>query len=188
MKTTIIYAHPWEESYNNAILNKLKESLESKKEEYNIIDLNKEGFSPAMTTLDLSGYSKGKFHDKKVGEYQNILKETKILIFIFPIWWYAEPAILKGFIDKVMLRDFSYIYGKYGNLIGQLTHIKKAIVYTTSGGPKWYIRFFSGNYINKVFKKTLSSNGIKNMKWYHLGSLNTITEAKRKEFLDKISI
>ena len=44
----------------------------------------------------------------------NKIKEADVLIFAFPIWWGIMPAILKGFIDKVFLKDFAYIYTETG--------------------------------------------------------------------------
>ncbi|MFB8734752.1 NAD(P)H-dependent oxidoreductase [Bacillus sp. SL00103] len=44
--------------------------------------------------------------------YQEKLNQSTELIFIFPVWWWDLPAILKGFIDKVMLRGFAFLEDK----------------------------------------------------------------------------
>ena len=41
---TVIFSHPWDGSFNRAILDKVVEKLEETKEKYTIIDLNKDGF------------------------------------------------------------------------------------------------------------------------------------------------
>ena len=41
---TVIFSHPWNGSFNKAILDKVVEKLEETKEKYTIIDLNKDGF------------------------------------------------------------------------------------------------------------------------------------------------
>ena len=41
---TVIFSHPWDGSFNKAILDKVVEKLEETKEKYTIIDLNKDGF------------------------------------------------------------------------------------------------------------------------------------------------
>ena len=82
---TIVFAHPWNGSFNKAILDKVVEKLDETKEKYTIIDLNKDKFNPVMTEEELSLYSQGKSIDPLVKKYQEILKNTDELILIFPI-------------------------------------------------------------------------------------------------------
>ena len=83
--TTIIYAHPYEQSFNHAILQRVRELLESKGEAYKLIDLYADGFNPAYTKEELALFNQGKALDPLVLHYQEILKKTDRLIFIFPI-------------------------------------------------------------------------------------------------------
>ena len=105
---TVIFAHPWHGSFNKAILDSVTKKFEEMKESYTIIDLHKDNFDPVMREEDLKLYSEGKFNDPLVGKYQEILKKSDGLVFIFPIWWSTMPAILKGFLDKVFLLNFAY--------------------------------------------------------------------------------
>ena len=50
---TVIFSHPWNGSFNKAILDKVVEKLEETKEKYTIIDLNKDKFNPVMTEEEL---------------------------------------------------------------------------------------------------------------------------------------
>ena len=130
MKTTLVLAHPWHGSFNKSILDAITRRLDAQAKEYQIIDLNKDNFDPVLREQDLALYSQGRTTDKQVMHYQQLLKETSELVFIFPLWWYDVPAILKGFVDKVMLKNFSYVETSTG-LKGLLTHIKKTKVITT---------------------------------------------------------
>ena len=186
MTTTIVFAHPWHGSFNKAILDTVTKKLEAKSQEYQIIDLNKDNFNPVLEEKDLALYSKGKTTDKLVSHYQEVLKETSELIFIFPIWWYDIPAILKGFIDKAMLKNFSFVETKYG-LKGLLTHIKKTTVITTSEYPTWYLKYLSNNPIKGIFiKKTLKGVGIKNVNWLNSDYTTSGKKEKRINFLRKV--
>ena len=71
---TIVFAHPWNGSFNKAILDKVVEKLDETKEKYTIIDLNKDKFNPVMTEEELSLYSQGKSIDPLVEKCQEILK------------------------------------------------------------------------------------------------------------------
>lgn len=186
MKTTIIYAHPWEGSYNHAILDRLIHRLQQEKICYQVIDLNKDQFDPVFSKENLILYSAGETKDESVKHYQKLLLETNELFIISPIWWYEFPAILKGFFDKVMLKEFAYNETNIG-LSGLLTTVKKTTIITTSTSPKWYLRFVKGNYVEKIFiKGVLKDLGIKNVSWRHLGNIKKLSEEKRKVFLEKI--
>ena len=79
-------------------------------------------------------FNQGKALDPLVLCYQEILKTTSRLIFIFPVWWADMPAIVKGFEDKVFLKTLAYVPAATG-LKSNLTHIKEALVISTSTAP-----------------------------------------------------
>lgn len=185
MKTCIVFAHPWHGSFNKAVLDVVKDSLKVRKKDYEVIDLNKDGFNPVMQENDLALFSKGKTSDKLVEKYQNLLKESDQIVFIFPIWWFGMPAILKGFIDKVMLKSYAYEYGKLG-LIGKLTNIKSTTIITTSEMPTFLLRFGFGSPISRTFKATLKSVGMKNIKWMNKDFITKGKERGRIKFLDNV--
>ncbi|MBU3134233.1 NAD(P)H-dependent oxidoreductase [Clostridium gasigenes] len=188
MKTTIILAHPWHGSFNKAIMDTTVEQFKKMKKEYQIIDLNKENFDPVLREEELSLYSKGEFKDDLVKKYQMMLKDSDELVFIFPIWWFDLPAILKGFIDKVMLKNYAYIEGKYG-LKGLLTNIKVTTVITTSEVPTWYLKYLVGNPIKRSFiQGTLKGIGIKNVKWLNSSYTTSGTDKMKKSFLNKVLV
>ncbi|MCL2042294.1 MAG: NAD(P)H-dependent oxidoreductase [Bacteroidales bacterium] len=183
--TTIIFAHPWHGSFNKAILDTVTAELQSRPVSYQVIDLNKDNFNPAMTERELSLFAKGESSDPLVSKYQNMLKDTENLIFIFPFWWSGVPAILKGFFDKVMLKNFAYTATSSG-LKGKLTHIQSATVIVTGQAPKWHVKYFRGNPIQKtLIGATLKTIGVKKAKWLYCSDVYGAPE-KRERFLSKV--
>ncbi|CBL92471.1 NAD(P)H dehydrogenase [Leuconostoc gasicomitatum] len=185
-KTTIIYVHPYDKSYNHAVLDTIISDKKQKKINYNLINIYKDGFNPVYSTEELSLFKTGETLDPLVKEYQRQLKETKRLIIITPIWWNDIPAILKGFFDKVLKMNFAYVSGRTG-VKGLLTNIYSAEVITTSTSPKFYIKYFSGNCINGSVRSTLKQIGVKKFSWKHLGNINNSTNEKRKKFLQSLN-
>lgn len=184
--TTIIYAHPYEQSFNHAILQRVRELLESKGEAYKLIDLYADGFNPAYTKEELALFNQGKALDPLVLHYQEILKKTDRLIFIFPIWWADMPAIVKGFEDKVFLKTLAYNPTPTG-IKGCLTQIREAVVITTSTAPTWYLKFFCGNVIGKtMIGHTLKGIGVGSGRWINFGGMDKSTAQARQSFLDKL--
>lgn len=185
MKTTVILAHPWHGSFNKAIFDHTLDVLEKNGKDYQVIDLNKDNFNPVLEEKDLALFSKGETSDLQTQKYQKMLKDSDQLIIIFPIWWYDIPAILKGFIDKVMLKDFAYTEGKTG-LTGLLTNIKKTTVISTSEYPTWYWKYVNTG-LKKIFiKSTLGGIGLRNIKWINSGNTSTGKDELRIKFLKKV--
>lgn len=187
---TIIYAHPWEGSFNHAILTSITKDLESKKETFQVIDLYKDEFNPAFSAEELKFFNKGETPYELVKQYQKLLNQATELIFIFPVWWWDLPAILKGFIDKVMLSGFAILENKEtGALTGLLTNIRKTTVITTSTSEKEYLENEAGNAIQGVFiNRTLADLGIKNehTKWINFSRVNLTTDDNRHLFLKEL--
>ncbi|MFC3932706.1 NAD(P)H-dependent oxidoreductase [Streptococcus dentapri] len=184
-KTTIIYAHPYNQSFNHAILEKIEATLIAKHIDYTIIDLYKEQFNPVYSTEELSLFKSGETLDPLVRDYQKKLLDTSHLIIITPIWWNNIPAILKGFFDKVLKMKFAYTPSKTG-VKGLLTHIESARIITTATSPKFFIKYFSGNCIGGSVKSTLKQIGVRKVAWEHFGGISTSTGEKRKKFLDSL--
>lgn len=109
MKVVIVFNHPYEGSYCNAILNSVSRGLEKANHQIDIIRLDKEGFNPVMTSQDLKAFRDKQPIDPKVMEYKQRLEKADHVIFIFPIWWELMPALMKGFVDKVIFPELLMI-------------------------------------------------------------------------------
>lgn len=185
---TIIYVHPWEGSFNHAILENVKKKFDQKHEDYQIIDLYKDQFNPTFSAEELSMFNAGDTPYLKVKEYQKMIKDSSELVFIFPIWWFYLPGILKGFFDKVMLKKFAYQVDEQGTWTGLLTNIKKVTVITTASMTKEILKA-SGDPIQGLFiNGTLGSVGITPDKvtWLHFGNVETASPDEHTAFLEKI--
>lgn len=177
---TIVFAHPWHGSFNKAILDTVTNSLDKQGREYCLIDLAKDGFNPSFEEADLALYHKGESSDPLVRKYQNFMRCSDEMIFIFPIWWGTMPADLKGFFDKVMLLNFSH---NYENGWTALLNIKKAIVITTSESPTEQYR----QSIEECFvRQMLLPIGIANATWLNCERVGSESDEFRQHFLEKL--
>ncbi len=82
--TTIVFAHPWHGSFNKAILDVITTKFEKENKPYHVIDLNKDKFNPVFTEEELAVYNQGKALDPLITRYQQMIKESDEMIFIFP--------------------------------------------------------------------------------------------------------
>lgn len=109
MKNLIIYAHPNPASLNHFFKQTVLESLEKSGEEVILRDLNEINFNPVLSLEDMNGQRMGKVSEDVQTE-QDFITWADRIIFIYPIWWTGMPAIMKGYIDRVLSYGFAYRY------------------------------------------------------------------------------
>lgn len=188
MRTLIVFNHPYEGSYCNAILDSVEKGLSRAGHEIDLIYLDKEDFNPVMTSGDLLAFIDREPIDPKVLEYKSRLEKADHLVFIFPIWWELMPALTKGFIDKVLFPGVAYQYKENGlGMKPLLNNLKRVSVITTMNTPGVMYRFLFGNAIKKsLLRGTFWKMGYKNRKWISLNMVKMVSEEKRKKWLEKI--
>ena len=189
MDCLIIYCHPYDKSFNHAVLENVENNLRQNNKDYKLIDLYKDGFVPIYDLEEMRLFHTGQTHDPLVKKYLSWLKETPEVIFITPFWWNGIPGMLKGFIDKVMKegQGLSHTVTKTG-IHGELTNVKHTYVFTTSTSPTFYLKLFLGNGIKKIFvNKTLKQLGMQDRHWYNFVGVSTSSVVRRKKYLDKIA-
>lgn len=191
MKVVVVFNHPYEGSYCNAILNSVIRGLSHAGHEADIIHLDNENFNPVMTARDLKAFKDKHPLDPKVIEYKNRLEQADHLLFIFPIWWELMPALMKGFIDKVIFPGVAYDYANASNtrMTPLWTKMKGVTMITTMNTPGILYWGIFGNAIRKAMMKgTFWKLGYKNRKWISLNMVKMVSAEKRKKWLNDIEV
>ena len=121
------------------MLEQISFGLQEEGHDVQVKDLYAENFDPVLRASDLEQLQKGNTPESIVVE-QESLRWAEGLVFIYPLWWFGRPAILKGWFDKVLTNGFAFQYGDTG-LRGMLQH-RRALALITAGGTE---EFFQQN-------------------------------------------
>ena len=184
MNVLIIYAHPNPNSFNHSILEKLEQGLKDWNHTFRVIDLYADNFNPVLV-FNEQIKRRDLENDEETAHYRELIKQADHLIFIYPIWWYGQPAILKGFIDRVFVSGFAYTMR--GSLPKGLLTDKSAWVIYTIDSPSWFVKLFRRNIEWKVMKSAiLNYCGIKKVKRTMLSSVKNSDLAGRQKWLESI--
>jgi NAD(P)H dehydrogenase (quinone) len=189
MKVVIIFNHPYEGSFCSAILQSVTNGLKKGNHKIDLIHLDNDNFNPVMTAGDLKGFRDKKPVDPKVVEYNCRIRDADHLIFIFPIWWEVMPALMKGFVDKVIFPGVAYNYTNESNTLMKplWTNIKGVTMITTMNTPSILYRVIFGNAIkNALMLGTFWKIGFKNRKWISFNRVKMVTPEKREKWLNKL--
>ena len=142
MNILVINGHPDKESYCQAIFQTIVESIDSKRHELEVINLNEEEFDPVLRY----GYRQRMEDDLFILRSQELIQWADHLIFVYPIWWSSMPSLLKGWIDRVFTPGIAYSANNRGSFIlnylrgkqfKKLLKGKTASIYATSMAPTW---------------------------------------------------
>lgn len=147
-----VLAHPRQDSLNGHLFRTGVRAL-SRDREVETSDLYALAFDPLLGEHDLGepagrpgnlavlageAFAQGRVQPQVAAEHAK-LATAELLILQFPLWWYAPPAILKGWLDRVLTDSFAYdgdldpVHGtprRYGD--GGLTR-RRALVVVTVG-------------------------------------------------------
>ena len=177
----IVYAHYNDASFNAAIKKKFTETAKEQGHEIDSVDLYKEKFDPVFS---------GEEPDAVVIDHRKRIEKSDTIVLIAPIWNFRMPAILEGWIDKVLAPPWAFkfkkLFGNYGYPIGNLEG-KKAIVFCTYGSPQFAIRTFFLNMQTKRLRRgVFNICGIKDVIYKRYFAVPFVSDDKRKKFLNDV--
>jgi NAD(P)H dehydrogenase (quinone) len=129
MKANIVFAHAGKDSFSHQILHRVSHTLDDLNISYTVRDLYNMNFQPVFGPDDMRLVEQGKV-SQDIEEEQILVTEADTLIMIYPVWWWSQPAILKGWIDRVFTLNYAFRYTPDGP-VGLLTG-KRAFVFTTT--------------------------------------------------------
>src|SRR5690554_1278421 len=131
MKThLIISAHPSENSFSNYLAQQLTENFQTRGWKTEWRNLYDGSFDPVLSGRDLQTLKAGNTPEA-IRKEQVKMAEAELITVIYLLWWASFPAVLKGYIDRVLTNGFAFNYGK-GGAVGLLTD-KRVILNTTMG-------------------------------------------------------
>jgi len=184
----IVFNHPYEGSYCNALLQAVTKGLERAGYEVDLVHLDNDNFNPRMSQADLKAFIAREPVDPQVIDYNERLKKADHLVFIFPIWWDIMPAATKGFIDRVLFPGVAYDHHPRGfGLVPLLKNLKSVTIITTMNKPGMLYSLFIGNLIRKVMLRSVfKTMGYKNLRWISFTRVKSVSHAKRVKWLTDI--
>lgn len=141
MRLLIVYCHPNPDSYTAAIRDAIRDRAEIKGAETRILDLYEERFDPVLSPAEFEVYEEVPGNSSQVADHVAAIRWCDTLVFVYPTWWYAHPAMLKGWMDRVLLPGVAFEMPDGGDIAPTLTHIKRLGVFTTCGASWWLTRF-----------------------------------------------
>ena len=190
MRALVVYCHPRAGSFTQAVCDLVVEKLKAHQAELRVTDLYKRGFDPILSAGEHEGYETCPDNCASVQQDIDDLRWCDTLIFVYPTWWYGMPAILKGWLDRVLLPDVAFLMPtpEHKTIRPGLQHITRLGVFTTCGASWWLTTFIGapgkrtilrgiGVLCGKPLKKAFAAHYL----------MDSSTPESRKRHLDRVA-
>lgn len=187
MNHLIVLAHPNPASLCTAICNKLADVSTRRGHEVEIRDLYRLNFNPVLSAEDFKQLRAGTT-PKDIATEQQHLKKADVITLVFPLWWTGYPAILKGWIDRVLQNGFAFTFSQKDGVIPRLTG-KKVQLITTMGSS---VDEYEKNGLMDAMAMTIGDNvwsfcGCEDAGLIALGDVPGMTETERQKLLQDLT-
>jgi NAD(P)H dehydrogenase (quinone) len=187
MKISVILAHPNKKSFNHAIAETAVDAIKQNGHEIYFHDLYEEQFDPILPNgeilNDIPLPPEIEKHCKEISEAEGI-------IIIHPNWWGQPPAILKGWVDRVIRPGVAYAFlenDKGEGVPTGLLKAKSAIVFNTSNTETEREKKVFEDPLETIWKNCIF--GLCNVKDFYRKIFNIIvisSEEQRKKWLKEV--
>lgn len=137
MKHAVIVAHPNPDSLNIALAKTYTDTLSLLGHEAVVRDLYAVGFDPCLKASEIPGPDRPHF-GADVQKERALLADVDVFAFVYPLWFNAPPAMLKGYVDRVFGMGFGFNPGPGG--MSPALAGRRLISITTSGAPDEWVR------------------------------------------------
>lgn len=118
MKALIVTAHPQPDSFTQALAQRFAEGVNASGHDVEIADLYGEGFDPVVSVQELEAWQEGQI-SPEIRAWQERIKSSDGLVLAYPVWWGTPPAILSGWLQRVLTLGFAFQHID-GRTVGQL--------------------------------------------------------------------
>lgn len=178
----IIFAHPNQNSFTRAMVDRVIAASEQAGANVILRDLYEMNFNPVLSAVEMKGEL-----PSEILQEQQYIRDADFITLIYPLWWMGFPAILKGYLDRVLSHGFAYKTDAKGSV--GLLQGKKIQQFINMGSNEaeyqanGYAKALDICLVNGLFNFC----GITEIEHRLFGRLYGITDAERQAMLDDVA-
>lgn len=189
MNISLILAHPDPGSFNHAIAETTRRTLLRSGHAVFFHDLYAEGFDPILPAHEIP---KGAALPPEIARHCAEIATADGIIVVHPNWWGQPPAILKGWIDRVIRPGVAYEFldGDDGEGVPVgLLKARTAVVFNTSNTPQARELSAFGDPLDALWRRCiLSLCGVPAFDRRMFGVIVTSTPEQRAAWLKEVQV
>ena len=185
MLALVVVAHPCGDSLTHALAARAEAGLRTAGYAVTLLDLYALGFRAAMSEAERTSYHEDQpILDPMVAEHANLIKQATVVVFVYPTWWSGLPAILKGWLERVIVPGVGFHFDeRSGKVKPGLGHVRRLVGISTYGSPRSAVRLINDNGRRTISRALRLSCGVRTRtQWLGLYSVDNSTKSERQDF------
>lgn len=188
MRALVVHAHPVPDSFNTALARLACETLAAKGHDVRLLDLYQMNFDPVMRKEERQAYHDRGSNVVPVREHLAHLAWCTGLVFVYPTWWYGQPAILKGWLDRVLVPHAAFAMPEGNQPVQPLMQHIGCLGGISTYGASWLFTRWVGDPGRRIVMRGLRSLIHPRAKtfWTALHKMDSVTDADRHAFMTKV--
>lgn len=190
MRMLVVFAHPVPTSFNGAVRDTAVAALAAAGHTVDQIDLYADGFDPRMSTDERLAYETPQpILDPRIAAYVERVRAAEGLVFVYPTWWWGLPAILKGWLERVLVPGVGFVLDPATNKVRPgLGHVRHVVGISTYGSSRSAMRIFSDAGRRTILRsvRLLAPLRACRSSWLALYAMDRIGDDERRAFLSRV--
>jgi len=191
VRALVVIAHPCNDSFTHAAAAAAVTGLQHHPEvdTVDVIDLYEVGFRAAMSRDEHGAYHEDEpILDPQVADHVTRVQAADILVFAYPTWWAGPPAVLKGWLERVMVPGVGFVFDeRSGKVKPGLTNVRRIVGISTYGSPRPYVKLVNDNGRRTLTRAMRMSCGWQSRtSWFALYTIDSTTDDERRAFLGRV--
>lgn len=185
MLALVIVAHPCGDSLTHALAARAAAGLRTAGYQVVLLDLYALGFHAAMSEAERTSYHEDQpILDPIVAEHADLIRRATVVVFVYPTWWSGLPAILKGWLERVIVPGVGFRFDERTSKVKPgLGHVRRLVGISTYGSPRSAVRLIHDNGRRTITRALRLSCGVRTRtQWLGLYSVDNSTKSERQDF------
>ena len=189
----VVVAHPdLDRSFAAAMSDAAVKGLGEAGFEVVVLDLYAIGFEAAMSRAERLAYATDQpILDPLVQTHAELVGRAQALVFVYPTWWWGMPAIMKGWLERVMVAGVAFkLHPRTGRFRPGLDHVRRIAGISTYGTSRLGSLFYNDAGRRTLRRGLRMSAPRARTSWFALHDVDVDVEAcdpaQRAAFLHKI--
>ncbi|WP_420347138.1 NAD(P)H-dependent oxidoreductase [Pelagibius sp.] len=185
----LILAHPLEDSFCAAIAARAEAALEARGDGVDVLDLYREDFDPRLSRSERRCHYSDQPDHSAVADQIRRLRAADKIVLVFPQWWFAMPAILKGYFDRVFQPGVAFDHTPgYGQIRPRLKTLQAVLAVSTLGSARWVSALYMGYPVKRQLRRAIVKTCAPQARFRMLNCYDTekIDAARSARFLARV--
>ncbi len=185
----VVHAHPNPDSFNHELRRAVETGLARDGISVRVRDLYAEGFDPRLSLAERTDHLEPPTAKPHLQQYFDDLTWCDTIVFLHPTWWGAQPAILKGWIDRAWVRGVAWELPEGARRLKPTLHNVRCLVTVTTHGSSRLVNAIQGTPGRRIVNRSLRAicHPLCRTHWIAMYRFDTASESDKAAFRKRVA-